>query len=129
MKSPRKYEGVFIFPPEEGPEASKEEEKRLDEAIKRFGGHTLDRKDWGRRPLGYSLRKVREGRILLWNFEMDSQRIAELRKALELDEKILKSTIVRMAEPKPLKESSKKKPRPVKEEVREPREGVRGRQS
>lgn len=109
MKSLRKYEGIFFFPPEEGPEASKEDEKRLEDTLRRFGGHTLERKDWGRRLLGYPVRKAREARILLWNFEMETQQVGELKKALQLDEKILKSTVVRMAEVKPPKESYKKK--------------------
>jgi ribosomal protein S6 len=112
----RKYECLFIFSPEEAPEAWKEEEKRLEETIRRFGGRTLDRRDWGRRSLGYSLQKTREGRILLWNFEMETHQIGEFRKALELDEKILKMTLVKTVEPKPVRETKKK------------REGVLGRQ-
>lgn len=129
MKSLRKYEGIFFFPPEEGPEASKGDEKRLEDTLRRFGARTLDRKDWGRRLLGYPVRKAREARILLWNFEMETQQVAELVKTLQLDEKILKSTVVRMIETKPPKESSKRTTRPHREEVREGKEGFRGRQS
>lgn len=96
----RKYEGIFIFPPQEAPEASKAEEKHLEEIISRFGGRILERKDWGRRPLGYSVRKFREGRVLVWNFEVEAAQIGELLKALHLDEKILKTTIVKPQEPK-----------------------------
>jgi len=103
MNPTRKYEGLFIFPPEEGPDATKGEEKRLEEAISRFGGKIVDKKDWGRRPLGYSIRKFREGRMLLWNFEMETRQIAELKKILQLDEKILKTTLVKFEEPKPAK--------------------------
>lgn len=106
----KKYEGLFIFPPEESPEAWKGEEKRLEEALSRLGGRILERKDWGRRPLGYSIRKFREGRFLLWNFEMEGRQIAEFQKALELDEKILKSMIVKPEEAKPAKEKTRKPP-------------------
>ena len=119
MNPMRKYEGLFIFPPQDAPEVWKEEEKRVEEAIHRFGGRTLERKDWGRRPLGYAVRKHREGRIVFWNFEMETSRLGEFRKALELDEKILKSTVVKAPEFRPVKDSEKK-PKP---------EGVRGRQS
>ena len=101
MNPTRKYEGLFIFPPEEGPDASKGEEKRLEEAISHLGGRVFERNDWGRRPLGYSLGKFREGRILHWNFEIETRQVAELKKALQLDDKILKSTIVKYEEPKP----------------------------
>ncbi len=112
----RKYEGLFIFPPEEAPDALKEEEKRLEETIRRFGGHTTERRDWGRRLLGYPLKKLREGRMLLWNFEMETRQMTEFRKAIELDQKILKSTIVKTVIPRPVKESKKK-----------PKEAVHGR--
>ena len=105
----KKYEGLFIFPPDEGPDASKAEEARLEETITRFGGKVLERHDWGKRLLGYSIRKHREGKILLWNFEMAGDQIVELRRQLELNEKILKSTIVKAVIPKPPKESAKKK--------------------
>jgi len=101
MNPTRKYEGLFIFPPEEGPDAAKGGEKRLDEAISRLGGRVLDKKDWGRRPLGFAIRRHREGYFLLWNFEMETHQLAELKKNLQLDEKILKTTIVKYEEPKP----------------------------
>ncbi len=110
----RKYEGLFIFPPEEGPEAAKEGEARLEEMITRFGGKIVNRQDWGRRPLGYALRKFREGRILQWNFELETQQLIELRRALDLSERFLKTNIVKHVTPKPPKESKKKAraPRP-----------------
>ena len=104
----RKYEGLFIFPPDEGPDASKEGETRLEEMITRSGGRVLDRQDWGKRLLGYPIRKFREGRLLLWNFEMETGQLGEFQKALVLSEKILKSTVVKFVVPKPPKASSKK---------------------
>ena len=56
MNPTRKYEGLFIFPPEEAQEASKGEESRLEETITRFGGRVVERHDWGRRPLGFPIR-------------------------------------------------------------------------
>ena len=105
----KKYEGLFILPPDEGPDAAKADEARLEETITRFGGKVLERHDGGRRPLGYAIRKFREGRVLLWNFEIEGSQLVELRRQLELNEKILKSTIVKPLTPKPPKESAKKK--------------------
>lgn len=130
MNPMRKYEGLFVFPPEDAPEAWKDEEKRLEETLKRFGGKTFERRDWGRRPLGYPVRKAREGRFLLWNFEMETAQLGEFRKALQLDEKILKSMIVKAAEPRPVREKEKrKKPFHPREPGRPEREGIGGRQS
>ncbi|GEM_PF-2436624 len=129
MSEKRKYEGLFVFPPEETPDACKEDEKRLDEAIRRLGGKVLDRTEWGRRTLGYPLRKLHEGRMILWNFEMDTHQLGELRRVLQLDEKILKSTIVKKQEPKPVDESKKKRKsfRPVAGTQETKKEEVHGR--
>ena len=108
----RQYEGLFIFPPEEGPDASKGEEKRLEDAIARCGGRIVDKKDWGRQPLGYKLRKFVEGRILLWNFELEPLQVAELKKTLNLDEKILKVTLTKYQEPKPAEAPKAPRPQP-----------------
>ena len=131
----RKYEGLFIFPPQDSPEVCKEEEKRIEEAIRRFGGRTLEHKDWGRRPLGYPLKKSQEGRFVVWNFEMETGRVAEFKRALVLDEALLQSTIVKPLEPKPVKEKASKKNAPSYDRTRGPRdtrevkEEIRGRQS
>lgn len=110
----RKYEGVFIFPPDEGPDAVKEEDKRLEDAVTRFGGSILEKKDWGRRPLGFLIRKHSEGRTLLWNFEMEPRQVVELRKILLLDEKIIRMTLVRQHEIKQKPARRQKAPRPEK---------------
>lgn len=119
----RKYEGLFIFPPEEGPEAAKEGEARLEEIITRCGGKIVDRQDWGRRPLGYALKKFREGRILQWNFELETNQMVELRRALDISERFLKTNIVKHVTPKPPKEKAKKSrtPRPPAQEHYRPR--------
>ena len=128
MNPMRKYEGLFIFPPEDAPEAAKEQEKRIEEALHRFGGRSLDHRDWGRRPLGYPLQKLREGRVVLWNFEMEVGQVGEFRKALELDEKILKLTIVKPLEAKPAKDPKKTPAGPRGSKEREAaQEGYHGR--
>ena len=113
----RKYEALFVFPAQQGPDTMKEEDKKVEEAISRFGGKTLDRQDWGQRQLGWPVAKSREARLVLCNFEMDPLRVHEFRKALQLDEKILKVTLSKIPVPKP-----------VKERKRKPKEAVRGRQ-
>ena len=130
MNPKRNYEALFIFPPEEAPEPLKEAEKKLENTIAASGGRVLQRQDWGRRPLGYSIKKLREGRMLLWSFEMETHRVEEFRKTLELDEKLLKVSIFSKLEPKPTPEPKKKSPslqKPFPE--RETQEAFRARQS
>lgn len=87
MKS---YEGVFVFPPESAPEARKTQLKSLDDLISKFGGTIHQKQEWGRRPLGYSIRKFSEGHFLICDFQMDPAQATEFRKGLELQEDLLK---------------------------------------
>ena len=124
----RRYEALLIFPPDSASGGSKDEEKRLEELIRRLGGRLLDRTDLGRRPLGYPLRKSREGRLLQCLFEMEPNQIVEFQKVLELDETILKSTVLKSPVPKTT-EKDQKKSKPFPEGPQEKQEALHGRKS
>ncbi len=89
----RSYEGLFILPPEQMPEVQKAQVKQLEDLIKKFNGNVSQKAEWGRRPLGYPLKKFKEGSFLLFDFEMDPAKATEFRKALQLQEGPLKFTI------------------------------------
>lgn len=97
----RPYEALFILPPDAGSGLSKEEEKHIEDLIRRWGGRPFDRTDLGPRLLGYPLRKHREGRLSVWNFEMEPVKLDEFRKTILLDEKILKVIVTRKPSLKP----------------------------
>lgn len=86
----KRYEGIFIYPPEAGPEVRKNQEKTLEEIVKRFQGAIVQKNEWGRRPLGYPLKKFREGHFWVVDFDMPPANMTELRKTLELQEDLLK---------------------------------------
>lgn len=90
MKS---YEGIFIFPPESAPDARKAQMKNWDDLFHKFGAEVTQKNEWGRKPLGYPLRKFREGHILVADFKMDPAKAIEFRKSLELFEDLLKFMI------------------------------------
>ena len=87
MKS---YEGLFIFPPESTPDVRKNQLKNLDELIAKFKGQIQQKKDWGKKPLGYIIRKFQEGYFLVYDFQMDPSQATEFRKGLELQEDLIK---------------------------------------
>lgn len=93
----RGYEGLFIFPPEAAPEARKDQLEKLKELIQKFGGSLSHTEEWGKRPLGYAIRKFREGHMVVHHFQLDSLKTNELRKALELQEDLIKYTLVTKA--------------------------------
>ncbi|MBN1688854.1 MAG: 30S ribosomal protein S6 [Candidatus Omnitrophica bacterium] len=85
----RLYEGVFIFPPEATAEMRKNEEKTLEDVIKRNGGKIVQKIDLGRKPLGYNLKKFKEGYFIVIDMEVPRGKTIELRNMLELNESLL----------------------------------------
>ena len=90
MKS---YEAIFIFPPESTPDARKNQLQQLEDSIKKFSGTLSQKTEAGRKLLGYPVKKFREGYVLYADFLMDTSKTNEFRKALELQEDLLKYVI------------------------------------
>lgn len=87
MKS---YEGLFIFPPESTPDVRKNQLKNLDDLIAKFKGQVQQKNEWGKKPLGYLIRKYQEGYTLVYDFQMDPAHATEFRRGLELQEDLMK---------------------------------------
>ena len=89
----RSYEGMFIFPPESAPESGKKQLKNLEDLISKFQGSIVEKIDGGKKPLGYPVKKFKEGYFILLDFQLDSLKMMELRNALTLQEDLLKFMI------------------------------------
>jgi small subunit ribosomal protein S6 len=87
MKS---YEGLFIFPPESTPDVRKAQLKNWEDTFQKFGCVIVQKTEWGKKPLGYPVRKFREGFFLVVDFQMDPSKAIEFRKNLELQEDLIK---------------------------------------
>lgn len=87
------YEGVFIFPPESTPDARKAQFKNLDDLFAKFGAQVDSKQDWGKKPMGYAIRKFHEGYFLVVDFKMDPAKATEFRKGLELQEDVIKNMV------------------------------------
>ena len=86
----KKYEGLFIFPPEGTGEAHKDFSVEVTKWIEKFQGKVIQKTDMGKKRIGYPIKKYKEGKVLVVNFEMDPARMQEFRKDLELQEGLLK---------------------------------------
>lgn len=87
------YEGFFILPPESGPDARKEELKFLEDSIQKVKGTLVEKVEWGKKSLGYAVKRNREGYIVILRIQLDPAGVQELRHAFTLEERILKFMI------------------------------------
>jgi len=104
----RLYEGLIILVPEASAEARKRHLEFFDELVAKHGGSVRNKTDWGKKPIGYMLRKNRDGYILIYEFEVPPAAISEIERVLTLDQDVLKSMIT-VKEVKAVKEKKKKK--------------------
>ena len=86
----KKYEGLFIFPPEVTGEGRKDPATEVTKWIEKFQGKVLQKTDLGKKTLGHPLRKYKDGKMFVFEFEMDPSRTQDFRKELELQENLLK---------------------------------------
>lgn len=86
----KKYEGLFIFPPEITGESHKDPAAEIAKWIEKFQGKVIQKTDLGKKPLGHMIRKYKDGRTFVFEFEMDPSRAQDFRKELELQENLLR---------------------------------------
>jgi len=86
----KKYEGLFIFPPEITGESQKDPASEVVKWIEKFQGKVIQKTDLGKRPLGHMIGKYRDGRTFVFEFEMSPSRAQDFRKELELQENLLR---------------------------------------
>lgn len=87
------YDGFFILPADATTEQRKSQLQALENLIQKFNGRVAQKNELGRRPIGYMLKKSREGFMVTLDFEMDPSSQPGFRQALELHEDLLKFMI------------------------------------
>lgn len=89
----KKYEGLFIFPPEATGSGHKDPSAEVVKWIEKFQGKVIQKTDLGKKTLGHMIRKYKDGRTFVFEFEMDASRAQDFRKELELQENLLRYMI------------------------------------
>lgn len=93
----RKYEGLFIFLP------NQEEEKRV-QLLERFNGiieqsgSVINTDDWGVRKLAYLIDDIAEGHYVLVNFESTPEVVKELDRVAKISDIVMRHMIIREEE-------------------------------
>lgn len=100
----KKYEGLFVFPAESSDDFGAE----IESWLKKFNGKVLQKNDLGKKVLTSSVKKFREGRMIVTDLEIDPAQIKPLRNMLELQENLISYMIS-------IPEKKKDAPTPYKE--------------
>lgn len=117
MKS---YEGLFVFPPDSTPDVRKGQLKNIDDLIAKFKGQVTLKTEWGKKLMGYPIRKHAEGYVMIYDFQMDSSQAVEFRKGIDLQEDLIKYMITIKVLEKVKAEKKPSAPKPVVAETARP---------
>jgi len=89
----RTYDVLVIVPAQSMGEGLERAKSLFQEAVKKHGGTVANRTELGRRPLGYSVQRAKEGYVMVFEIRVSPSEAAGLVKTLRLTEEILKFTI------------------------------------
>lgn len=106
------YEALVIFPPQFAGDGLERGKSLFQETVKKHGGNLLQANDLGRRPLGYSVKKTKEGHCVSFEFSLPPAETNSFSKALQLVGDILKFTITVKPQFRP-KRVRRRKPKPT----------------
>ncbi len=86
----RRYELVFILPPDLEESKEKEILDRLDNVVEKFDGVFVKREDWGVRKLAYEIKGFSKGHYYLMDFAGSTEIVTELERHLKMIEGVLR---------------------------------------
>ena len=94
MSTLNRYEGIFIFAPELDETAVREQIEKIETLAKAHGG-TIEQQDiWGRRELGYKMKKKSYGVYVCLVFSGDGSLVASLDRQMRIAECVLRHMVV-----------------------------------
>jgi small subunit ribosomal protein S6 len=98
MSAVRKYELVYIVPPETTEEQLAELHTQVTAVTERFGATVVTTENWGRRKLAYDIGPHREGIYIAVEIDGPSALTAELDRRLKVFDLVIRHLIVRVDE-------------------------------
>ena len=93
----RTYEALVIFSPAVTGLDSK---NTFEELVKKFEGKIVNRTEMGKRLIGYTVKKSKEGYFVAFDFELPQDKMDALKRALDLSEDVLKYTLIKKGKAK-----------------------------
>lgn len=93
MSSVNKYELVVIYPIAENEVGA---EKQIAEKCKKCGVKVIETDKWGTKTMAYEIKKQTRGYYLKLIIEGTSESIKTLEKDFQMDDKVLRSLLIRI---------------------------------
>ncbi len=84
------YENVFIIRPDLDDAEVEATASKLEDAVRELGGHILDRDDWGKRKLAYSIARYTRGHYVLLSLILAPTEVKEVERRMRLDDRIIR---------------------------------------
>ena len=94
----RRYETVFVLPPDLEEGRTREILGRLEGIIDQQGGTLVRREDWGVRKLAYEIKRCSRGHYFLFDYAGPAQVVSELERHIKMIESILRFLTVKKEE-------------------------------
>ncbi len=92
------YEMVTLFHPGLDEEGVEKASQWLQDRIKALGGEEIQVIPWGRRKLAYPIAKQTEATYIQYDFSLDGIKVAELTRAMGINEDIIRQLVIRKAD-------------------------------
>lgn len=96
--SMRYYETIFIANPDLSDEEYQSVLTRTREVIEKHNGVFVKSQEWGKQRLAYPIKKQDKGSYVLMNYCGEGGTSSQLERLLKMDERILKSMTVKLAD-------------------------------
>ena len=94
----RYYETLYFMAPNLADEDYKEAIAKFNAAVGKHGGVPIKIDEWGKRTLAYEVKKFDRGFYVLMSYCGGPEAIAELKRELRLDDRVLKHQTVKLAD-------------------------------
>ena len=89
------YELMLILPPNLGEESSLKELAEIKKLITSGGGDIYHEDIWGLKEFSYKIKKYNEGFYIVLNFKAEGNKILELEKEFNLNQKVLRYLMIK----------------------------------
>ncbi|MGH2557172.1 MAG: 30S ribosomal protein S6 [Actinomycetota bacterium] len=90
----RKYEIMFILPPEADDQVIQGVTDRISQVLEESGGKVTSVNKWGKRRLAFELNRQSEGFYVVAEFEAEPEAIKELDRVLALVDEVARFKVV-----------------------------------